>query len=116
MELVEGAVVGGQFVVAAMEAITLYLTILSGYLIVAYAVGRDLSTFQAIIITAIFVVFASFFVTGTYEFFNTANVTHKLLSPETYPERARLYSYWIVGTQIAGIIAALAFMYDARRK
>jgi hypothetical protein len=37
-----------------MEAITLYLSIVSAYLLVAYTTGKDLSTLQVTIITVLF--------------------------------------------------------------
>jgi hypothetical protein len=40
METIEVAGIGRDHIVAAMKAMTLYLTMVSGYLIVAYTVGN----------------------------------------------------------------------------
>ena len=116
MELVEITEQARESIVAAMEAITLYLSILTGYLIVAYTVGKNLSKFQLIIITALFLTFSTFFVLGTYMFFMRAHDMNLTWRPESYTGQNAIFALWIGGAQLAGIIASLAFMYDAQKK
>lgn len=52
-----------------MTAMALYFTVVSGYLIVAYLVGEQLSKSQMIIVSSLFSVFAFSLVFGSYSFF-----------------------------------------------
>ena len=52
-------------------ALGIYLTVLSGYLAVAYLVGNKLSKFQVSTITFIFVCFSLVLVVGGWAFFTT---------------------------------------------
>lgn len=96
----------------AQSAMGLYLTVISGYLLVAYFLGSELTRLQTVIITVLFV------------FFGTAN-TFAIVS---YFESAAYFGHtygagraplWagpgIAVTFGGGILAALKFMWDVRQ-
>lgn len=113
MEIVDAIEQGRESIVAAMAAITLYLSLVTAYLVAVYKVGKNMSNLQAGIITALFVSFAMFFVLGTCSFFISAHdiYTNNELSPPILD--AISYGYWLGTTQLVGIIAALLFMHRA---
>jgi hypothetical protein len=101
--------------IAAMEAITLYLSVLSGYLVVAYTIGKNLIGFRLFLVTALFIAFSSFFVLGTFGFFRVAHDIFGQWGPQDYDGRFIIYAYWISAAQILGVIGSLYFMYDTRK-
>jgi len=94
-------------------ATTVYLTVISGYLAVAYVVGAKLTRSQLVLISTLFVSFAALFAWGSFGFFNTgfriSSDFSELGFAETYMPILVLLSEFI------GIIAALRFMYDIRK-
>jgi hypothetical protein len=105
----------GQLVVeqlsAANGAMTLYVTVTSGYLLVAYLVGRDLTRLQTTIITVLYVVFAAMNTFAVVSFFQSAfyfgNTYGAGLAP-SWP------AYGTGTLFILGILACLKFMWDVR--
>jgi hypothetical protein len=102
----------------AINAFLAYITILSGYLVVAFIVGEQLSKHQALIITVGFIIFTMFATWGAVNFWNAAYVTGvKLSSSHPY-----LLSYfdWLNPAHVAfvcmfgGQIAGCKFMWDIR--
>lgn len=95
-----------------MTAMALYFTVVSGYLIVAYMVGEQLSRSQMVIVSSLFVVFALSLVFGSYSFFSQANNVGNVTNSSI--------EYWlapVIGiSELAGIIAAFKFMFDIRKK
>ena len=63
-----------------MTASTLYLTVVSGYLVVVYQAGKNLTRYQLLLVSALFLSFAVFFTAGTFGFFKGA---HTMRSFET---------------------------------
>ncbi len=96
----------------AMTSVTIYLTVVSGYLVVAYTAGRNLTKLQLIVISAIFVLFSLFFTAGANIHFTKATEYAEAIGVYTGVGVART----IFIAQIAGIIAALVFMYSSRKK
>ncbi|MFK7865391.1 MAG: hypothetical protein AB8B95_14330 [Pseudohongiellaceae bacterium] len=115
MEIVEIIELGREYIVAGLEAMSLYLTIISGYLIVSYTIGNNLSIFQVIVVTGLFLAFSFFFALGTYSFFMLAHGVYLELGPDVYDGETRIQAFWIGTAQLLGVFAALAFMYDARK-
>jgi TRAP-type C4-dicarboxylate transport system permease small subunit len=101
----------GEFYGQAMVAMSLYVTAVSGYLLVSYFVGPRLTRFQAIIFTCLFLFFSGFMTFGAYGFFKNANyfgVTYgRGLAPQWTDEVA-------VTLMFLGILASLKFMWDIR--
>ncbi len=95
-------------------ATTVYLSVISGYLIVAYNIGSKLAQSQLIIISSLFGAFALIFSFGSYSFFNNAITLSGLRYGEILPIAQFLPA--IAGSiELAGIVAALKFMKDVRR-
>ena len=95
----------------AGSAMGLYITITSGYLLVAYLAGKDLTRMQAVIIAVLYVTFATFNTIAVVRYFQSA-----FYFGHTYG--AGLTPYWPVyglGSLFAlGILACLKFMWDVR--
>lgn len=95
-----------------MTAMALYFTVISSYLIIAYMVGAKLARSQLIIVSSLFLVFAVSLVFGTFSFFVAANSFGESSSSSI--------EYWlapiIAVAEVAGIIAALKFMFDIRKE
>ena len=94
----------------AFSSVVIYLTVLSSYLVVAYLVGKDLSTTQLAIISTLFVFFALYFAIGADNWFRAA-VQYSESVGMTFTSLSRLL-LWLL---LAGIIAALWFMFDQRK-
>ncbi len=94
-----------------MAAMTLYFSVVSGYLAVAFMTGARLSRSQMSIITSLFVVFSLSLVFGTYSFFDSANSIAGSVSGSI--------EFWlapVIGVaELMGIMAAFKFMLDIRR-
>ena len=101
-----------DYTLAAFTALTIYITIISGYLVVAYLVGDKLSRFELIIVSTLFVFFSVFISLGTNSFFIGA-ITYSQNSSlgYEYPDAARLV-FWF---QLIGIGASLWFMVNRRK-
>jgi len=105
-----------EFNVAGMTAMTLYLTAMSGYLLVAYMVGAKLTRPQCAIITGLFLWFTIFVFLGTAGYFGRAAQLSGLYS-EFIPSGMTMDTWvvwWSGGLELVGILAALKFMWDVR--
>ena len=79
MTLEELDIVGGLIGSAmnlSLAFMTLYLSVVTGYLIVAYLVGSNLTKFQAAFITLLFVVFSVHFTLSGFGAFEAAYAAH----------------------------------------
>jgi len=105
-----------EFNVAGMTAMTLYITVMSGYLFVAYMIGIKLTRLQCAIITGLFLWFSVFVTLGTVGYFARATQLKGLFSDFT-PSGITMdnwVTYSSSGLEIVGIFAALKFMWDVR--
>jgi hypothetical protein len=95
----------------AGSAMGLYITITSGYLLVAYLAGKYLTRLQTVIISVLFIVLATFNTIAVVSYFENA-----FYFGHTYG--AGRVPYWPVygmGTLFSlGILACLKFMWDVR--
>jgi len=104
-------------IVAAMTAVSLYLTVVTGFLVIVYFVGAALSKFQVFLVTSLFVVFASFFTLGSFIFFAWAhNVSLQFGNEVGFPAVAIWYSYLITIAETLGILGSLTFLLNERKK
>ena len=91
----------------------LYITIISGYLVVAYLAGKDLTRSQLIIVSSLFVVFASIMSLSGFALLERA------IELEAQREGGRdaldHAGYFLLVLQFLGILAALKFMMDVRK-
>ena len=98
----------------------MYLALLSGYLIAAYAVGAKLSRVQVVIINSLFVVWTTMHVLSLVgELRAVGKIQDKLLelgayTVQTSQDTSALGSIFVI-IQIVGILAALYFMRNVRR-
>jgi hypothetical protein len=100
-------------------ALTFYLTVVSGYLVVAYFAGDELTRNQAVFVTALFVVFGSFAMWGSMAYFYQAGLYITEAAGNTTGDvRPRgLWPHHIVGLMEGlGLIGAVGFMRDIRRR
>jgi len=100
-----------------MGAVTLYLTVVTTYLVAAYLAGAKLTSFQALLTTSLFVAFALVFTFGSVAFFRSSTeITARFGSEVGIPTFPILIA-WVIGcTEILGILGSLKFMFDVRSK
>ncbi len=95
----------------AMTALSLYVTAVSGYLLVAYLIGPKLTLIQVVIFTGLFLMFSGFMTYGAVGFFENAHIFSR--------DYGRAYARPWAGdialiTQIGGILASVYFMWSVR--
>ena len=95
----------------AGSAMGLYVTVTSGYLLVAYLAGKELTRLQAVIISVLFVTLATFNTIAVVSYFQSA-----FYFGHTYGAgRAPYWPVYGLGTLFfLGIFACLKFMWDVR--
>ena len=95
----------------ASSAMSLYLTVTSGYLLVAYLVGRELTLPQTLIITTLFAFFTSANTVATVSYMSNA-----YYYGHTYGAgRAPVWAAPVVGVILSlGVLASIKFMWDVR--
>ena len=100
---------------ATMYAI--FLTILSGYLIVAYAVGAKLTSLQVTIVNILYIVTALTTLAALGSF-NQAAMEFSLIAAEVRGTEVSLASYFpshfLVGIDVLLVLGSLKFMWDVR--
>ena len=99
----------------SMTATTLYLSIVSGFLVVGYTVGAQLSRFQLAVVSTLFVLFAFFFAVSTFSLVTRANEFILNYGTGDFQTNAAT-PYIIFSIECLGIVAAVAFMMHSRRK
>lgn len=98
--------------IGAMESMTIYISVVSAYLAVAYLAGAKLTRSQAIIISSLFCVFALFVSIGTFSMFSDIASIHGTYGTGN---GINIGGGIIFGAEIAGILASLKFMLDIRK-
>ena len=114
-ELIEAYVSFSEIAIAAM---TFYLTIITGYLVVAHFAGPTLQRRQIVTVNGIFIVFALFTMWGTVAYFRTASyfwtqsAAYQVLRDEDF-----VSPHLVVGiVQFLTLLASLNYMWDLRRR
>jgi hypothetical protein len=97
----------------SMTLFSLYVSVVSAYLIIAYLVGQKLLKSQAIIITLLFVGFALFMTVSSYKLLVSAHIY--LTNYGNNEKDIIMYVYALTSMELLGIIAALKFMFDIRK-
>ena len=95
----------------SISVVGLYLTVLSGYLLVAYLAGRELSFLQTTIITTLFVSFSIFNTVVMVSYLQTAYFYGHTYGLARLPGWATEVSAIMLA---GGILAAVKFMWDIR--
>jgi len=101
---------------SGLSALSLYISVFTGYLLMAYLVGSRLTTHQCSIATGAFLVFSAYNIWGNIAFWNSAyvvakeleNVRPELLSVDLNP------AYVAAVLLSIGVVGALKFMWDVR--
>lgn len=116
MELLELTEMVRESASAGMEAITLYLTVVTGYILVGYTAGKNVSKYLNFLVTSIFVAFSLFFVAGTWDFFYAAYEYSTRYGPELGMDPVTIwYARTIVAVELMGIVGSLVYMYQVRK-
>ena len=101
---------------AGISSVTLYISILSGYLIVFYIAGAKLSTMQSIFITMLFVVFSAIPTWAVYEYFSAAMEAASAMEKNFLFHRININpAMLLVPLMVAGIVGCLNFAWDTRK-
>ena len=99
---------------AGISAVTVYMTVLSGYLVVFYVAGEKLRSRQSIFITMLFVVFSAIPVWAAYEYWSAAMEAARLLKKEFAFTRLDINpAVFLVPLMVAGIVGSLGFAWEA---
>jgi len=103
------------------DAVALYMTIVSGYLLVAYLAGSNLTRVQTTIISTLFVFGAGLQIWGliSYQIANEEYLAAKAMISPLTPYQQTLASQdagFIISSILgAGVFASLYFMWSVRR-
>ena len=95
----------------------LLITLISGYLIVAYITGKGLTYSQALIVNILYVGFAAFLVLSMFAFFQTAGELEELAFEMSTTRKVTprpLLAYLVGGFGSICVAASLKFMWDIR--
>lgn len=114
MELSEYLQTNAALYEAGMTATTVYLTVVTAYLVCAYVVGSELKTSQLIIVSSLFIVFALIFAFGSYRLYSGA-VGLTLAEGVEAGFLVVNAPALVLFAEIAGVVAALKFMRDIRK-
>lgn len=99
------------------SVMAIYISILSGYLIVAYLVGQKLTTFQCLTATGLFVVCSLAMIIACYAFLSRAAFLLQF-TDKTYRSPASAFipytPYILSAFLFIGVLACLKFMWDVR--
>lgn len=101
---------------AGTSALSLYISVFTGYLLMAYLVGSRLSSHQCTIATGAFLVFSGYNIWGNISFWNSAYIVAKELE-SIRPELLLLDlnpAYITAALLSFGVMGALKFMWDVR--
>ena len=95
----------------------IYLSLVSGYLIVAYLVGKDLSRSQVTMISGLFSMGCIMAIVPTYAYLSRATFLLQF-ADETYKSPATLFlplgAPVMSALLLLGLLASLKFMWDVR--
>ena len=98
-----------------MEGISMYMTVVTGYLLVAYNAGAKLTGGQVHFISATFILFATFGIWATVSFGigmrNLMDLGLNFYQPPQWVKPAPV----IASLQVIGIFGSLIFMYNHRK-
>ena len=104
----------------AVQALMLYLTVITGYLIAIYFIGAKLTKSQSLFISAIFTVFAGYSLWGVAQYWTSGYQAYLVRGDQGVLEAVELNYFGINPAIIAtpmgliGIYGALKFMWDVR--
>ena len=101
-----------------LAAYAIFLTIVGGYLVAAYMVGRELQTSQYVILNGLFLVIGTSTILTVAAYFTTAT-RYALMATEIDPRIVVLTNYYIVVAvtvmNFFAVVAGIKFMRDTRK-
>lgn len=101
----------------ALFSVSMFVTIVSGYLILAYTAGRDLSAFQTAFFNTVFVTFALLGMWSTYVFMDFgAGIAgnSEFISQLGFRPFGLTPGPFIVGLELIAVGGSLYFMHNVR--
>ena len=108
----------GNFLGNSQTAMALYVSILSGYLVIAYVAGRKLSRLQVRVVSTLFAttaLYVTFILTVWWQRALEFALEAKALNPNRIVTNSQFGVYGTGLLFCMGILAALYFMWDVRR-
>ncbi len=93
-----------------ISTLAIYISVISGYLVVAFLIGKRLTKSQLTIVTSLFVVFGLILSFGSFIFFQ--NVA--LINGEGDWRNNLPLALFVI--QVIGMVAAIKFMLDMRKE
>jgi hypothetical protein len=104
---------------SVQNSISLYLTIITAYLLAAHFVGSKLSIFQVFVISVLFVVFGLSFVAAIQvDLWNLLEIGYQIqgLRPSwlTFPSPMLNWGFLVIDS--VGVVVSLAFMWSVRHR
>jgi hypothetical protein len=103
----------------AMGAISLYITVVTAYLVAAFSAGKRLNSSEYLIVTVLFVLSASFFIFGSVALLSRQlYIVEKLAAIESDATvfLSKTLIMYIAAVEILGVFAGLKFMWSIRRR
>jgi hypothetical protein len=99
----------------ALATLSIFITLVTAYVVAAYFVGRELTKFQVRFLSLLFIVFAGFTIWGTLAYFYIGDS----LSPESGPIWLTPFgvkpSRVVVPIQVLIVLGCLYFMRSMRK-
>ncbi len=118
MSVAELIAQGTSFLEVGLLCMSVYLTVVTGYLFAAYNAGRELSHFQLYTISSLFLAFSSILTLATFASLTSAiNMFQATTqsSEQSWVFNSLSFSAYIApAIQFVGIIAAMKFMSNVR--
>lgn len=113
-ELIEAASNNWSNVISLL---TLFITVISGYLIVAYLVGKELKSEQVFLVNSLYGAFIGFCLFAVYQM-SSAAVENGNLAIELSTQRTVAPQKWLpfafLAIMVPMILASFKFMWDIR--
>jgi len=113
-ELIESSMALSEM---ASNAVTLYLTTVSAYLLVAYFVGASLDRLQTFIISVLFIVFSLSFVAAIQtNLGNMVSIGNELeeIRPDWIRYASAPFNLVLLVVDTCGVLVSLLFMWNIR--
>ena len=98
----------------SLAFMTLYLSVVSGYLCVAYLAGSKLTKLQVSFVTLLYVVFPLHFTLSSFGAFEGAHLMHVEAFPDSLGP-SPVMNRGLAIFQLFGIVGCLKFMWDVRK-
>jgi hypothetical protein len=112
MTIFEASILFNEQFANALTILSVYITLVTGYIILAYNVGANLIKAQNTIIGILFIAFTLSMIVIQY---TMSLEMHKVSFLITSYELGIGWSLFVPAIEVCGMLAALAFMYSIRK-